>query len=318
MDLDGLRTFLAIHRSGGFSSAADGLHRSQPAISRRIALLEEEVGAPLFERTAGGVVLSQAGRVLLPLAERALAAIGDCTAALATLRSGTSGPLAIATVGTLAGANLTPILKRFVAKHPAVALSLRTATSDEVSDLVRQGEASVGLRYQMDTASDLDCEQIASERLVVVSGAGHRLAGGKVRSLRDLSGEHWLAFPDAQALRETSADNLFAQFLVRGISDIAWTPVDSLTAQKRLVEAEFGLALLPESAIVEERTSGSLAAISVADLKAANPVCLVVRRQGYLSPAALALMSLLRSEPIASPARRSKTQERRVKLPVSR
>ncbi|MBI3675530.1 MAG: LysR family transcriptional regulator [Proteobacteria bacterium] len=302
MDSEGLRTFLAIHRAGGFSSAAEVLNRSQPAISRRIALLEQELGAPLFERAAGGVVLSQAGRVLLPHAERAVATLEDCTAALATLRSGVSGPLDIATVGTLAGANLTPILKRFASEHPGVALSLRTATSTEVSNLVRQGQANIGLRYHPDTTPDLECETIGSERLQVVSGSEHRLAGGKVRSLRDLAGEHWLAFPDARELRETSADNLFTQFLVRGVADIQWTPIDSLTAQKRLVEAGFGIALLPESAIVEERANGSLAVIDVADLDAANPVCLVVRRQGYLSPAAQALMSLLRTESLAGPA----------------
>ena len=70
LDSEALHTFVTIHRAGGFSVAARRLHRSQPAISRRIALLEEELGAPLFERVAGGVVLSQAGQVLLPYAER--------------------------------------------------------------------------------------------------------------------------------------------------------------------------------------------------------------------------------------------------------
>ena len=80
MDSEGLHTFLTIHRAGGFSLAAERLGRSQPAISRRIALLEAEVGAPLFERAAGGIVLSQAGRVLLPHAERVAAALKDSAA----------------------------------------------------------------------------------------------------------------------------------------------------------------------------------------------------------------------------------------------
>src|SRR4051794_3320156 len=88
MDSDDLRTFLAISQNGGFSRAAETLNRSQPAISRRIALLEAELGAALFERAAGGVVLSQAGEVLLPHAEKALAALEDANAALAALRSG--------------------------------------------------------------------------------------------------------------------------------------------------------------------------------------------------------------------------------------
>ena len=77
MDSDALNTFLIVHRRGGISNAAKALHRSQPAISRRIALLEQELGVPLFERVAGRTRLSDAGRVMVPYAERAVAAAQD-------------------------------------------------------------------------------------------------------------------------------------------------------------------------------------------------------------------------------------------------
>ena len=72
MDSDALLTFLTVHRRGGISNAAKALRRSQPAISRRIALLEQELGVPLFERIAGRTMLSDAGRVMVPYAERRL------------------------------------------------------------------------------------------------------------------------------------------------------------------------------------------------------------------------------------------------------
>lgn len=299
MDSESLRTFLAIHRAGGFTRASQALHRSQPAISRRIALLEHEVGAPLFERTGSGVVLSQAGRVLLPHAERALAALEDCAAAIRALEGGSAGPVSVAAVGTLASTELTPILERFAARHPHVELTLRTATSVEVSELVRRGDATLGLRYLRDPSPDVVCQALPPERLIVACGSRHRLAGKRVASLAELAGEAWLAFPNARDAREATADNLFAQFLVRGVASLRWTPVDSLTAQKRLVEAGFGLALLPESSMREERASGSLAPIEVADLRAENPVFAIVRKGGYLSPAARDLLALLASQPLA-------------------
>jgi DNA-binding transcriptional LysR family regulator len=128
----------------------------------------------------------------------------------------------------------------------------------------------------------------------VACGNRHRFAGKRVDSLAELAAEAWLAFPRA---REATADNLFAQFLVRGVASLRWTPVDSLTAQKRLIEAGFGLALLPESSIREERASGSLATIEVADLRAGNPVFAIVRKGGYLSPAARDLLALLAAQP---------------------
>jgi len=294
MDTDGLRTFLAIHQTGGFSSAAEKLGRSQPAISRRIALLEDELGAPLFERAVGGVILSQAGHVLLPHAQRVLAALEDCGAAVAALRQGQTGPLSIAAVGTLAGANLTAALKRFSASHRGVDVMLRTATSAEVSDLVRQGEAAIGLRYHRDRARDLDCSDLGEERLQIVCARGHALAGRSLRSLSALAGERWLAFPNADRVRESTAFGLFAAFAAMGVADVRWTAVDSLTGQKRLAEAGYGLAVLPESAIGEELAAKTLAVITVTGLKLANHVCLVTRREGYLSPAAHALIGLLR------------------------
>jgi DNA-binding transcriptional LysR family regulator len=287
---------MAIQRTGGFSAAAEQLHRSQPAISRRIALLEAELGAPLFERVAGGVVLSQAGQLLRPYAERVLAALQDASEAIDALRLGHAGPLSIAMVGTLANGDLTSALQRFAARFPRIELSLRTGTSDEVSELVRRGDITIGIRYFDDPAPDLLCQALPAEALLVACGSAHVLAGKTVRSLRDLSAEHWLAFPRIHSRREASAETVFTQFLVRDVPDIRWTPVDSLTAQKRLIEAGFGIALLPESGFIEERAAKTLAIIAVSDLDVAIPVTVIVRKGGYLSAATMDLLRLLTSK----------------------
>jgi DNA-binding transcriptional LysR family regulator len=294
MDSEALLTFVTIHQARGFSRAAEILGRSQPAISRRIALLEAELGVPVFERAAGGVVLSEAGRTLLPHAERVLAALRDTEGAIRAMRTGDAGRVALVAVGTLAGTNLTAVLKRFAADHPNIDLSIGTSTSAEVSDLVRRGEATIGLRYLLDNAPDLVCEHIASETMAVACAAEHPFAGRRVRTLTALRHETWFAFRNTYEQRETFADNIFAQFQARGVGEIRWTAIDSLNAMKRLVEAGLGIALLQDSAIEEERRIGSLATIPVADLKVANPVYAVVRRGGYLSPATLKLLALLR------------------------
>jgi len=294
MDSEALFTFVAIHRAGGVSAAADRLSRTQPAISRRLALLEQEIGAPLFERVAAGVVLSEAGRALLPHAERVLSALRDAETAVHVLRSEAGGPLSLAAVGTLAGANLTALLRRFAAERPNVELAIRTATSAEVSDFVRRGDATIGLRYLLDPAADLACYSLGAETLRVVCSAEHALAGKSINSLAKLRAETWFAFPNAYALRETYADNIFAQFQRHGIGTITWRPIDSQSAQKRLIEAGFGLALLAESAIHDEVRAGTLAVIHVADLHIGNPVYAVTRKGGYLSPSAERLLALLK------------------------
>lgn len=296
MDTEALRTFLTIHRTGGFSAAAAELNRSQPAVSRRIALLEAELGAPVFERTATGVLLSQVGQTLLPHAERTLAALQDAQLAVDALRGGDAGPVSLVAVGTLAGPNLTTILRRFKTAAPGVALTLATATSSQVSELVRRGEATLGLRYFEDRSPDLLHHAMAPEVLVVACAPDHPHAGKTVEGLADLRDEQWLAFPRRNPQGEIAAETIAAQFLTRHIGRIRWTAIDSLTAQKRLVEAGFGISLLPESSISEERATGTLTTIGVGDLHAFNPVFAVQRRGGYLSGAARTLLALLTQE----------------------
>jgi DNA-binding transcriptional LysR family regulator len=296
MDSDALNTFLVVHRRGGISNAAKALHRSQPAISRRIALLEQELGVPLFERVAGRTMLSDAGRVMVPYAERAVAAAHDAEDAVRALARPNSGPVALAVVGTLAGSRLSGIMKRFASEHPAVDLTLRTATSAEVSDLIRRGEATIGLRYDRDRSRDLDCELLFAEPLQVVCAPDHALAGRRVARLADLRGERWIAFPVVPGRREITASHVFALFQTHGLGEVDWTPVDSLTAQKRLVEAGFGIALLSQSNAAEELGSSAISTIGAGDLAATHDIFAVTRRGGFLSAAARRLLGIIRAE----------------------
>ena len=296
LDTEALRTFIAVHRQKGFSGAARMLHRTQPAISTRIRLLEQDLGARQFERTTGGLMLSQAGRMLLPRAEAIIAALGDAEHAVLGLRKDATGPLDLAIVGTLAGTNLTGALKRFGAHHAGVELNLRTARSFEVSELVRNGEATIGLRYDRNRSDGLHYEQIGSDPMVIACAAGHRFAGRLLRSLKPLQDERWLAFPEIPGKREIPPSHISSIFLALGLGEISWWPVDSLNAQKRLMESGSGLALLPKSSLQEELVSGSLKIIRVAGLQVGQSVQMVSRRNGFFSAATLKLMELLRTE----------------------
>lgn len=295
VDSEALNTFLTVYRSGGVSNAAKVLHRSQPAISRRIALLEQDLGVPLFERVSGRTVLSDAGRVMVPYAERAVAATQDAENAVRSLTRSNSGPVALAVVGTLAGGGLAAIMRRFAREHPDVTLTLRTARSAEVSDLILRGEATVGLRYDFDRSSDLDYERLFAERLVVVCAPDHPRAGRRVAKLAELRHERWIAFPEVPGRREISASHIFALFQTHGLGEVDWTPVDSLTAQKRLIESGFGIALLAPSTVADELKARTIATIAVGDLAASHHIVAVTRRGGFLSAASRRLLDMIRA-----------------------
>ena len=102
-----IEAFVTITESGTFTRAAEALHCSQPAVSRRIELLERELSAPLFERVHTGVRLTEAGAAFLPHAQRILAAVRDGAAAVRETRDEDTGTIALALIGTLASTQLT-------------------------------------------------------------------------------------------------------------------------------------------------------------------------------------------------------------------
>jgi DNA-binding transcriptional LysR family regulator len=298
MELDHVEAFLAIVRRGGFTRASASLHLSQPAISRRIGLLERELGAPVFERVTSGVVLTDAGRAFLPHAEALLASLRDGIAAVDALRGAGRGAVSLAVVGTLASSTLTGCLRRFRDAHPAVDLQLRTALSAEVSALVRRGDVTLGLRYAADADPELVSTRIHDEPLLPVCSPGHRLSRARRVDPRTLAGERWIAFPGRPgAGREPYASALAHGLALLGLDAVDIVPIDSLTAQKRMVEAGFGLALLPASSVDEELRAGTLRVLRIPALRATNPVVLIHRRRGFLGAATRALIAELTAWP---------------------
>jgi DNA-binding transcriptional LysR family regulator len=295
MTIDEIETFLCIARLGSFTEASHSLARSQPAISRRIHQLEESLGASLFERIGQRVSLTDAGVALLPHAEAVLAATRDARRAIRDL-VGAAGPqaLKLAIVGTLADSHLVDALRAFEARFPEAAVDLTTATSREVSALVRNGSAHLGLRYFADADPRLESQPLGAEKLFLVVPANHRLRQRRLRSLRGLEAERWLGFAPERGQPESFGRLLERTLGAVGMAEPRYTAVDSLTAQKRLIEAGLGIALMPKSSVREELRIGSLRAIEIQGLRLEQPVVAVRRRDGYESPLAAAFLTLLR------------------------
>ncbi|MEU4230574.1 LysR family transcriptional regulator [Nonomuraea sp. NPDC026600] len=294
MEVDQIATFLAIERYGGFTRASEALHVSQPAISRRIRLLEQELGAPLFERVGRGVLLTEAGQAFLPYAETLLTVMRDSLGSVRELSGGRTGQVVLAFVGTLASTSLTRGLRSFRIGHPGVRLRIRTATSDGVSDLVRRGEAVLGLRYDDDNHPDIISTKTYDEELVAVAAPDHPLVGGHHLDPRRLAEHPWITFPPRPGeARQPYADALERLLGRDALTTTEIVPIDSLTAQIKMVEAGFGLALLPRSGVEDELGSGRVRILDLADAAFSIPVVLIQRRHGFLSGAAKALRDLL-------------------------
>lgn len=297
MEMIEIEAFLAVAREGQFTRAALLLHLSQPAVSRRIETLENELGVRLFERLPQGIRLTTAGEAFRPHAERIAAAATDALRAIRDLDDAASGQVAIALVGTLASTSLPRRLRAVRERFPRVLLTVRTARSDQVSQLVRQGEADIGLRYFDDPSVGLVSSPVGDEALVIVAAADSVLAGRETVRPAELATIPWVSYPIGTA----SSGELFARVLRRRLGLVGLEPgaiieIDSLTAQKRLIEAGFGIGMLPLSAVEEEQRLGTLVVLSVPELQATVPIVAVHRRDGYMAPAARRLLATLRAD----------------------
>lgn len=146
-------------------------------------------------------------------------------------------------------------------------LLLRTASSRGVSEMVRRGDATLGLRYFPDRSAEIASHPVSDEALVVACAAHHRLARARSVAPRALGGESWIGFPvrpDGEGYAHIQAERLAAC----GLGDAEVIAIDSLTAQKRLIEAGFGVGLVPETSIEEELRRRTLAVLRVPAMRA--------------------------------------------------
>jgi DNA-binding transcriptional LysR family regulator len=151
----------------------------------------------------------------------------------------------------------------------------------------------LGLRYFRTDRAELISLDAGSEAMLVVAAAGHRLAKRRVRDARALADERWIGFPPSRGDRDSSGHVLARQLVRAGLHDSDITVIDSLTAQKRLAQAGFGLALVPESSVRDELRQGLLVVLDVPAMRTSIPITAIHRRNAYLTPAAKSLLALL-------------------------
>ena len=145
MDLNSLNTFIAIAETGSFSETGERLHLTQPAVSKRIAALEQQLNARLFDRVGREVNLTEAGRALLPRAYQLLNVLDDTRRALNNLTGEVSGRLVLATSHHIGLHRLPPLLRAFTRAHPQVALDIQFLDSEVAYEEILHGRAELAV-----------------------------------------------------------------------------------------------------------------------------------------------------------------------------
>ena len=197
MELRHLRYFVAVGEEQHYGRASRRLRVVQPALSRQIQDLEEEIGFKLFDRLPRGVKLSPAGKLFLEEARRILQAVSEATARAARVARGQSGTLRVGFPENASWRGVVPdSFRRFRERQPDAELQLQPAASLEQLDAIRSGRLDAGFVNFMPKADpDLDQLPVAVQHVELAAPKRHPLTKLKKLSLRDLTDAPFIWFP---------------------------------------------------------------------------------------------------------------------------
>jgi DNA-binding transcriptional LysR family regulator len=256
MDTQSLQAFMAVADTQSFSRAAEQLHLTQPAVSKRIATLESQVGTRLFDRIGRRIALTEAGSVLLPQARRILFTVEDSRRALANLSGQVGGRLTLATSHHIGLHRLPPLLKQYTQRHPAVELDLHFLDSEQAYQGVLDGTLEMAVvTLAPHPHEQLQVVELWRDRLCFACAIDHPLAvqakaqaGHKALSLTALC-EYNCVMPGAK----TFTGSLIAQrFAEAGLQLPVSMATNYLETLKMMCSVGLGWSLLPAKMIDRE------------------------------------------------------------------
>jgi DNA-binding transcriptional LysR family regulator len=292
MEIDQIETFLAIASLGGFHRAAQALRLSQPAVSARIQMLEESVGAKLFVRTKTHVTLSQAGKTLRPHAENLLRAVAVARQAVHEQQpASASGILSIAAGLSISTYLLPDILKKYQSLYHGVMVSVRSGNSLQVLKMVLDGEVDLGLARSLQHP-EVETQSLRDDPLLFVGHPGHPGTSRKKLKLRELESLP-VIFYDRGSSDWTLTNGLFRR---AGLLPNVVLEVEGIETCKRMVMRRLGLAFLPQLAVTRELKNQTLRAVQITDAEPLHRSLDVIRsRRKPLGKTAQRFLDLLRS-----------------------
>lgn len=277
MELRHLRYFVAVGEEQHYGRGAQRLRVAQPALSRQIQDLEEEVGFKLFDRLSRGVKLSTAGKLFLEEARRILQQVDDATKRAKRVASGQSGTLRAGFIESMSWHGVVPdSFRQFRERQPDAELQIEPLSSLEQIQAVRSGRLDAGFLF---TIANIERElaqlDIALVNLMLAVPRGHPLAKSKALRLRDLSSASFIWFPRRES--PLFYDRLMHACFRGGLKSprIVQEGLNEATILS-LVSCGLGVAFV--SSATRWRCPESVVLVSVADLKLPLPFALVWRK----------------------------------------
>ncbi len=286
MELNHLKAFIAVADYASFSQAAESLHLTQPAISKRIAALEQSLGATLFDRMGRSILLTEAGSVLLPAARRICSDLQHIEQTINRLGHSVAGRLSIGTSHHIGLHRLPPVLREFTATYPGVELDLHFMDSEDACARVEDNSLELALVTLPEKEfARLGTQLIWPDPLQIVTEINHPLSLKKNPKPHDL-GEFPAIVPSSDTVTRKILDKALLPY---GIKLKVAMETNYIETIKTMVSVGLGWSAIPKIMVGDE-----LASISIKDIELQRRLGIVFHRGRSLSAAAKAFIETLK------------------------
>lgn len=243
MDTQNLKAFIAVAKLRSFSAAATKLFLTQPAVSKRINLLEQQLDTRLFDRIGRQVTLTEAGRTLLPKANSILQDITEAMQEISDLQGQVRGKLKLVTSHHIGLHRLPDILRTYAMNHPEVEIDIQFKDSEDAYHSVLSGEFDLGLVTRV---TDTDCricsETVWHDKLIFVAAQNHPLSQQSSVTLLDIS-KYPALLPEKKFLTSRIVEELFQQHKLAVRTLLSTNYLETI---KALISVGYAWGVLPE------------------------------------------------------------------------
>lgn len=289
MDLYQLLYFSKVAETGSVSRAAEELFITQPAVSKQMKALEEELGEKLFDRLGKKVFLTRAGEVLYSHAGRILRAVADARTAVKDMSKHCSGELVIGTSDHISLHRLPGVLKSYITSFPKVDLKLRCHRSETIIEMVSRNSVDLGVVTLPPLSAGLVSETIWEDPMSLVFPKGHPIEELSTVRLRDIAG-YGMILPENGTTTRMAIDLAFTK---KRLAANVTMEVAYIETIKGLVKAGLGISILPDKAVGQEVKAGVLVKARVADAAFTRNLGVVYLKGKFLSRPAVEFLNLL-------------------------
>ena len=290
MEMTQLEFFLRVIEEGSFSKAADTVGRTQPAVSIAIRRLEEEVGAPLFDRSQKTPTLTEAGEIIHDYAQRIVALRDQAREAVAELRTLKRGRVRVGANESTSLYLLPQVILAFRERHPEVKVEIYRQVSERLPREVLERNVDFAVLASEPVDRDLESFPVLRDELVLILHPEHPLAGRRSVTVEELGRESFLAHNVRTASRNKVIE-VFAEHHTPLNITLELATVETI---KRFVQLSVGLAFVPRMCVREELERGSLATVPVEGLSYHRTLWVTHRRNTTFSRAAAAFLQIMR------------------------